>query len=150
MPNIDRELAQHIRTSLILTTICCVGRSKVYVQPYMARIIDVLICKKAVLALLFDVQQGKEYAISNIERALVQHLRNTLILTTIFCVRSKFYIQQNLTWIVQIWENPPCGMNALLAQCTFIVSEVEKYQTSVFVIFMCKTFLLSVTGGYGS
>ena len=41
-------------------------------------------------------------AVSNIYRALPQHLRNFLILTTIWCVGSKFYIQQNLTWIVDV------------------------------------------------
>ena len=54
MSNMNRELAQHIRASLILIIICCVGGSKYYVQSKLTIIMDVLICRLAVLAFKYS------------------------------------------------------------------------------------------------
>ena len=49
-----------------------------------------------------------------------------------------------------IWENTPYGINAQLALCAFLVPEVQKIIKLRFLLYSClRTFLLSITGGYG-
>ena len=69
----------------MLTTICYVGHIKFYVQPHLTIIVDILICSVAELALKCSyliLHSGKNMIPSgvNFDRALAQHLRNSIIL----------------------------------------------------------------------
>ena len=41
----------------------------------------------------------------------------------------------------QIWQNPAYCQNTHMAQCAFLASQVKKYRSPVFVIFMSKNLL---------
>ena len=65
---------------------------------------------------------------------------------TIITLHSKFYsllteISPHIHTSIlcdRIWRNPAYGIRALFAQCAFLVAQVKKCQSWVFVIFMPK------------